>query len=83
MKLPAAVLLDLDDTILDDSSTIEDCWRAACAPEADADSLFGAIQEASRWYWGDAERHRTGRLELNAARREVVRMRAPLRSAWG
>jgi putative hydrolase of the HAD superfamily len=28
----------------------------------------------SQWYWGDAERHRNGRLELEAARREVVKL---------
>ncbi len=28
---PRAILLDLDDTILDDSSLVHDCWREACA----------------------------------------------------
>ncbi|HKY21841.1 MAG TPA: HAD family hydrolase [Vicinamibacterales bacterium] len=28
----------------------------------------------SRWFWADPERHRAGRLELEAARREVVRL---------
>jgi putative hydrolase of the HAD superfamily len=74
MKLPTAILLDLDDTILDDSSAIESCWRRACAPEPIGDALFDAIGTSSKWYWGDPDRHRTGRLELNAARREVVRL---------
>jgi putative hydrolase of the HAD superfamily len=78
--LPAAVLLDLDDTILDDSSNIESCWQEACASEAsrlgplDPCAVFEAIQRTSKWFWGDPERHRSGRLELNAARREVVRL---------
>ncbi len=77
---PRALLLDLDDTILDDSSLVHQCWRDACAEHAaqlgslDAAMLADAIQTSSRWYWGDAERHRTGRLELNAARRHVVRL---------
>ena len=28
----------------------------------------------SKWFWSDPERHRTGRLELDLARREVVRL---------
>ena len=78
--LPRAILLDLDDTILDDSSTIDDCWREACdlyqheyAPLT-AEALRAAIKNSSRWFWGDAERHRTGRLELDLARAEVVRL---------
>jgi putative hydrolase of the HAD superfamily len=75
---PRAILLDLDDTILDDSSLVHECWREACVDQAhrfaplDQAVIVEAIRTASRWYWGDADRHRTGRLELEAARREVV-----------
>ena len=78
--LPPALLLDLDDTILDDSGGIPDCWKKACAAHAseldgtDPERLRTAISRFSRWYWADPERHRRGRLALNAARREVVRM---------
>ena len=76
--LPRALLLDLDDTILDDSSGVIDCWRGAC--EAHADQLggiaptmvFDAVQTASEEYWSDPERHRIGRLDLAKARHEVV-----------
>jgi putative hydrolase of the HAD superfamily len=77
---PRAILLDLDDTILDDSGLVHECWRDACADYADrlrpldATAVVEAIQTKSRWYWGDPERHRAGRLELDAARREVVRL---------
>jgi putative hydrolase of the HAD superfamily len=77
---PRGLLLDLDDTILDDSSLVHECWRHACAGHAnrlaplDPGVVVDAIRETSRWYWSDAERHRTGRLELEAARREVVRL---------
>ncbi len=78
--LPPAILLDLDDTILDDSSLVGDFWRQACEDQAqhfapvDAQTVAEAIRRTSRWFWGDAERHRSGRLELEAARREVARL---------
>jgi putative hydrolase of the HAD superfamily len=80
MVLPAGFLLDLDDTILDDSSNIDQCWRDACAANAkdlgglDLSTVLDAIRNTSRWYWSDPDRHRDGRLELDAARREVVRL---------
>ena len=78
--LPAAVLLDLDDTILDDSGNVDASWREACGSHAhrlapvEPDAVFEIIQRTSKWFWNDPERHRTGRLELNLARREVVRL---------
>jgi putative hydrolase of the HAD superfamily len=80
MSLPAGFLLDLDDTILDDSSNIDRCWRDACAANAgelgdlDLSIVLDTIRHKSRWYWDDPDRHRRGRLELDAARREVVRL---------
>src|SRR6185436_121846 len=80
MRLPAGLLLDLDDTILDDSSNIDQCWRDACAANAgelgdlDVSLVVDTIRNTSRWYWSDPDRHRNGRLELDAARREVVRL---------
>jgi putative hydrolase of the HAD superfamily len=80
MRLPAAFLLDLDDTILDDSSNIDHCWRDACEANAaeladlDLARVLDTIRTTSQWYWGDPDRHRDGRLELEAARREVVRL---------
>ena len=77
---PQAFLLDLDDTILDDSSLVSDSWRAACDGHAprlgrlEADAVVSAIRAKSKWFWGDPDRHREGRLQLDAARRSVVRM---------
>ena len=79
-SLPRALLLDLDDTILDDSRNISSCWRDACfahAPalgETDPGLVFEEIERTRDWYWGDPERHRLGRLRLADARRDVVRM---------
>ena len=77
---PRAVLLDLDDTILDDSTGVGDCWREACEDHAhhltplEPRALVEIIRRISKWYWGDPNRHRIGRLDLDAARREVVRL---------
>ena len=79
-QLPAAVLLDLDDTILDDSSRVHESWREACAGHADRlhpldpATVVEAIRTMSKWFWDDPDRHREGRLQLGAARREVVRL---------
>ena len=79
-SLPRAILLDLDDTILDDSGGVIACWRDACLSHQstmnglDADSVFEAIDRIREWYWSDPERHRVGRLELAWARGEVVRL---------
>ena len=78
--LPKAVLLDLDDTILDDSGHAARCWGEACSVHAselgglDPSVLREAIERVRTWYWSDAERHRVGRLDLLAAYREVVGM---------
>jgi len=72
------VLLDLDDTILDDSGGALESWRDAVAVHAEyvgphrLEDLLDAIHEVRRWYWSDPERHRVGRLDLGAATRHVV-----------
>jgi len=77
--LPKAILLDLDDTILDDSGNVSHCWLEACRAHAselgaiDPSALHAVIERTRAWFWSDAERHREGRLDLDAARREVVR----------
>ena len=79
-RLPKAVLLDLDDTILDDSGNVESCWREACFTHesemrgVDPVVLLHAIDKTREWFWADPDRHRRGRLDLGAARREIVSM---------
>jgi putative hydrolase of the HAD superfamily len=79
-RSPSALLLDLDDTILDDSSLVHESWRAACTGVADrlapldASIVVDTIRKTSKWFWDDPDRHREGRLQLDAARREVVRL---------
>lgn len=73
-----AVLLDLDDTILDDRSGIRAAWTAVALlvreahPELAVDSVLGAISQVTDWFWSDPERERRGRLDLVAARFEIV-----------
>jgi len=79
-RLPKAILLDLDDTILDDSGNVAQCWREACEahrPELgsiEPAALHEAIDRSRTWYWADPIRHRDGRLDMPAARREIVRL---------
>ena len=74
------MLLDLDDTILDDTGSVSSCWLDACRLHESelgalaAVAVYEAIERAREWYWADPERHRVGRLDLAAARRDVVRI---------
>lgn len=76
--LPKAVLLDLDDTILNNSGRTRYCWRDACISfrsdlgDVDPEALYQTIEKTREWFWADDERHRRGRLDLDAAAREVV-----------
>ncbi len=77
--LPKAIFLDMDDTILDDSGSIDRCWQAACdhyAPQLapyTSKQINTAIRQYAKWFWSDANRHQQGRLALEAARREIVK----------
>ena len=78
MVLPRAILLDLDDTILDAGGGIAPAWKEACAAHCselgsiDPGTLYDAIEQTRQWFWSDDARHRRGRLDLDAAAREVV-----------
>lgn len=78
-SLPAAIILDLDDTVLAYGEP-EECWRMVCSrfvsrvSVSGVDELLVAINEARDWYWGDLERHRQGRLVLLDTRRQIVAM---------
>jgi len=73
-----ALLLDLDDTILDDSASRAPAWEAAVAlihaanPALQPASLLEAIAAEASWFWSDPGRHRSGRLDLYAARLEIL-----------
>ena len=65
-----ALLLDLDDTLLDYSGGVEQCWQAACAAAAvgvEQASLIAALAETRRWFWSDPTRHRQERVDMPRA----------------
>jgi putative hydrolase of the HAD superfamily len=70
-----ALLIDLDDTLLDYSGGVDECWLGACslAPaNVDPASLVAAIDRARRWFWSDPERHRRERVNMMAAWRKLA-----------
>lgn len=73
-----ALLLDLDDTILDNAAGLEPAWRSvarAIAAElgdvSDA-AVLDQLRVSSDWFWADDERHRWGRLDMPGSRRAVL-----------
>lgn len=78
LPAPRAILLDLDDTIIDDSSVVDSAWMTACeeaaahAPGLEASALWTSIMEVREWYWSDAARHQAGRQDLRAAGTWIV-----------
>ena len=77
-RYPHALLLDLDDTILNYGGSAEASWREVCTLAAqqvatlDATTLFAEIDRVRRWYWSDPERHREGRADLRAASARIA-----------
>ena len=78
MMRPAAILFDLDDTILSSLDGQREAWAQVLAAY---DGRFGdhahetvhrGVLEASRSLWDDAESHRHWRQDIRAARRELV-----------
>lgn len=62
--LPPVILFDLDDTILDDTGAVADCWMRACDGDPDPAALEPQIRRMAAWYWSDPDRHRVGRADL-------------------
>jgi putative hydrolase of the HAD superfamily len=71
--LPSVLLLDLDDTILDDSGAREECWRIACAeaaaarPGLDSELLRREVERVRDVFWSDPDRHRDWRSQMRRA----------------
>jgi len=76
--LPKGLLIDLDDTIIGYNVVSDDDWSKVCEQHAaetapfSAEEVFQVIDEARNWWWADPMRRKTGRMRLNAARREIV-----------
>ena len=77
-ELPRVLLLDLDDTILDDSGARDRCWQETCDeaarrnPAVDAQRLRDAIERVREAFWADPDRHRAWRVRLADAYGEIV-----------
>jgi len=78
MRALRALCLDLDDTILDEQSSVEpgwqhaaDHWVAAC-PKLTREAALAELAQARQWYWEDEERERRGRVDLYRARLEIM-----------
>ena len=72
-----ALLVDLDDTLIDYSGGIDGSWEEACAAVAapagvDVPPLVAAIAEARRWFWDDPARQREGRADMLGAWRAIA-----------
>lgn len=72
-----ALLLDLDDTLLDYSGGVDASWAAACEAgcadrPVDVEALVGAVARARRWFWDDPLRHRQERTNMLRAWQRIV-----------
>ena len=74
---PRAIFFDLDGTILDWQTGMEDTWLASIEKHNDGSYDSLKMQELVRkrreWFWDDPERAKTGRLDLTEACRVIVR----------
>ena len=79
MNLPRALLVDLDDTILDAHRNPDEAWVGVCREfagrlgAASPEALHEAILESRDWVWGYPGRSRRARLNMTGTRREIVR----------
>lgn len=77
MKLPRAMLIDLDDTLICFDGVARESWIAACEvykePSPTVEELVDEIWAYAHWYYSDPGRHREGRNNLEETRRMVVR----------
>jgi putative hydrolase of the HAD superfamily len=78
MRMPHAVLFDLDDTIISAYSRPTAAWRAVAHEFAhelrplSLDEAVTAISRSSQTYWSEANRAQARRMDLRRARREIV-----------
>ena len=71
--LPSVLLVDLDDTILDDTGARDECWRVACneaaaaRPGLDPKALLREVERERALFWSDPERHQEWRPRMREA----------------
>jgi putative hydrolase of the HAD superfamily len=75
---PKAIFFDMDGTILDWTTGMEESWLESCELHHDAAwrhspaQIHEAIRARRTWFWDDLERARRGRMDLDGASREIV-----------
>ena len=79
MSAPKAILFDLDDTLLDMVSAVQDSWREVCDDVApglggDADRLREAVRREGALFWADEEAVAEYRVRPLDSRIHVVRL---------
>ena len=72
-----ALLFDLDDTLLDYSTGVDESWREACvtccAPMGlDVDRLMKTLAETRQSFWSDPSRHRQERVNMVRAWQRIA-----------
>ena len=71
------LLLDLDDTLLDYSGGVDDCWSASCtfgcsSGELDSATLVSAVAASRRSFWDDPDKNRRERVNMLGAWTKIV-----------
>ena len=71
------LLLDLDDTLLDYSGGVDDCWTAACTEgcasgDVELAPLVSAVATHRRSFWDDPAVHRRERVNMLGAWTKIV-----------
>ena len=77
MDDPRVILFDLDDTIIDFSWNVAECWRLTCREArsetgADPDALAAAIDRTADRFWSNHDRAEEGRRDLRTASATIV-----------
>lgn len=72
------VFFDLDDTLVAFDAVTDKSWIQVCKEYCRGEFpipsmvMYRAIKDKSDWYWSDEIRHKRGRQDIRAARREIV-----------
>lgn len=79
LPYPKVILFDLDDTLISFEGVAEQAWEKCCIDFISHHKIHNGIVELLEsinttriWYWSDPERHKRGRSDMLAARREIV-----------
>lgn len=79
LPYPKVILFDLDDTLISFEGVSEQAWEKCCVDfinhheiQYDDTELLEYINATRKWFWSDPERHKRGRHDMLAARREIV-----------